>query len=231
MNRFFQVLLIGYVTMVFVGCGPTYTQLVERRKTYKSLKRQEEKKDQALIRYASSGSKLGSTPRLLIPTASIKTILKGFHPISARGEKLSKKHIKGMLTFSNPRSVKIMGPEKIRYTTTFSGRNVKVSLKGVPFTGASDERMLRDALTAGATVVVDTKLWVDRKRGAVWLDSDCVELKLKKHNTKRNRDYLKEAINKRIFNIPKVVPLPKALVSKRSYLLVLPDGVMIVNPR
>jgi hypothetical protein len=230
-NRYFQVLLTVYVSLMFVGCGPSFNDLVERRKTFKSLERQEQKKEQAVKRYASSTAKLGSTPRLLIPTASIKTILKGFHPISAKGEKLSKKHIKGTLTFSNPRAVKIMGPEKIRYTTTFAGKKVKVSLKGVPFTSSKDERMLREALTAGATVVVDTKVWVDRKRGAIWLDSDCVSLTLKKHNTKRNRDYLKEAINKRIFNISKVVPLPKALVSKKSYVLVLPDGVMIVNPR
>ena len=80
-------------------------------------------------------------------------------------------------------------------------------------------------------MVVDTKVSLDRKRGAIWLHSDCVKLSLKKHNTQRNRDYLKEAINKRIFNIPKVVPLPKALVSKKAYLMVLSDGVMIVNPR
>ena len=231
MKSCFQWLMMVCASVGVVGCGATYTQLVEKRKTYTSLERQEKQKDRVLARYAGSASSLGNTPRLLIPTQSISTILKAFHPLSAKGEKLSKKHIKGTLSFTNPRSIKILGPKRVRYTTTFAGRNVKVSLKGVPFTSASDERKLRDALTAGATVVVDTMLSVDRKRGALWLNSDCVQLTLKKHNTQRNRDYLKEAINKRIFNIPKVVPLPKALVSKKAYILVLPDGVMIVNPR
>lgn len=231
MNGYFNFFFLVCVTASAFGCGPTYTQLVERRSTYKDLERQEKKTSKILSRYAQTPSSLGKTPRLIVPVSGIKTILKGFHPLSAKGEKLSKKHIKGTLTFSNPRSVKILGPEQIRYTTRFAGRNVKVSLKGVPFTGKADERKLKDALTAGATVVVETRLSLDRKRGAIWLHSDCVSLTLKKHNTQRNRDYLKEAINKRIFNIPKVVPLPKALVSKKAYVLVVSDGVMIVNPR
>jgi hypothetical protein len=231
MSRCLKVFLALCVTASALGCGPTYTQLVERRSTFKDLERQEKRKNQMLSRYAESPSSLGKTPRLIIPLSGIKRVLKGFHPLSAQGEKLSKKHLKGTLTFSNPRSVKILGPEQIRYTTSFAGRNVKVSLKGVPFTTKSDEKKLKDALTAGATVTVETRLSLDRKRGAIWLYSDCVNLTLKKHNTQRNREYLKEAINKRIFNIPKVVPLPKALVSKKAYVLVLPDGVMIVNPR
>ena len=102
-----------------------------------------------------------------------------------------------------------------------------MNLKGVPFAGAKQERELKSALTAGAKVVVETRIRVDKKRGALWFDSDCVSLDLKQQNTSRNRDYLKDALNKKIFNIPKVVPLPKAFKSNRTYVFVAKDGIVL----
>ena len=157
-------------------------------------------------------------------------IIQAFHPIKVDGAKIVKKRVKGKLSLARPKALEILSPTQIRYATVLSGKNVSVNLKGVPFASAKDERQLKESLQAGAKIVVDSKVWLDRKRGAIWLESKCVSLKLNKHHSKRNSDYLKELLNKRIYNVPKVVSLPKSFVSKRASLLVVSDGIVILNP-
>lgn len=217
--------------LLLVGCGASYPDLVTRRSEVKSLKSQKRKVSNQIKMLDDLKRLDKETYRLILPPKAVKGLLAKFHPHAARGKQLSKKHLKGYFRLSNPEKIKFVAPDRLRYRVTFSGRDVKVSLKGVPFASASKERELSDALTAGASVTVETRLRLDRKRGALWLDSDCVSLTLKRSNTKQNRSYLKDALNKKIFNIPKVVPLPNTFKSKKSYLLVSKGGIVLGFPK
>ena len=226
----------GFVLMVtglpfIVGCGPTFTQLQERRTEIQALKQQKRTLDTQLKRFKAVAGTRGNGVRLVVSKGAILNILKRFHPHSATGEKLSKKHLRGTFSLDKPSDVQMLGPDRLRHKVRFSGRQVQVDLKGVPFAGPSKERELKAALTGGADVTVETQLRLDRKRGALWLTSECTQLKLTAHNTRQNREYLTDALNKKIFNVPKIVPLPKHLISKRSFVLVARDGVFIANPK
>ena len=228
MKVFMQDTLSLGLAFCILGCGGTaYPDLVKRRAEVTALKAEETRLSNRLKRFQRLKKQMPTHTRLVLTKSAVGKILSKFHPHSAAGEKLSKKHLRGVFSLSNPQDLKFLGPDRVRYRATFSGKQVKVSLKGVPFVGKKEERALKSALTSGAKVVIETRLRIDRKRGALWLDSDCLSVTLKTQNTQRNRDYLKESLNKKIFNVPKVVPLPKALKGKRTHVFVANDGVVI----
>lgn len=231
MSLLWQRSALACFLILIIGCGASYPDLVNRRSEVNSLRGQKRKVLHQIELIKGLKRPDNETYRLILTPKAVKRLLAKFHPHTAKGKQLSKKHLKGSFGLSKPEKIKFVGPDRLRYRVTFSGRDVKVSLKGVPFAGASKERELSEALTAGASVIVETRLRLDGKRGAVWLESECVSLNLKRRDTKQNRAYLKDALNKKVFNIPKVVPLPKKFKSKASYLIVSKGGIVLGSPR
>ncbi|MGB0647106.1 MAG: hypothetical protein ACPGQS_08015 [Bradymonadia bacterium] len=223
-------LAIGWVLLGMIGCGAAYPDLVKRRAELATLKKANKGLERKVSRYDNVSKRARSQRSLSISTKGVLKIVQAFHPLTVDGARMVKKRVKGKLTLARPKAIEILSPTQIRYGTLLSGKNVSVSLKGVPFAGAKDERQLKESLRAGAKIVVDSKVWLDRQRGALWIESQCVSLKLNKHHSKRNSDYLKELLNKRIYNVPKVVALPKDFVSKRASLMIASDGIVILNP-
>ena len=97
-----------------VGCGATtYPDLVKRRGDVKGLKRQHNSLTKRLKRFKALKSSGQNEKRLVLSSSAVKSILTQFHPHSAKGEKLSKKHLRGTFSLSKPEKVQFLGLDKI----------------------------------------------------------------------------------------------------------------------
>jgi len=218
-------------SLFIVGCGPNQYNLKTRKKEVAKLKRsikaaRSAKAASARYREGLQGK---SVNWIAVSKESIGAAIAAYLPYRYRGQDLSKKRLRGNFWFSKPSKVKLHPGNRLTYRMGFGAKKVTVNLKGIFGAGKSDAREIKEALQGGGTLSMDVTMQLNAKKGQLFLFSNCTAVKLNKRNTRRNRKYLRDAINKKFFKFGYRIPLPDAMNKLQGHLLTTAHHVVIVG--
>ncbi len=213
------------------ACGASTQQLESQQTRVTSLKKELRvaKAERDALRRFQRGLSDGSSPWFALSKSELKRLMRAYMPYRFAGRDLSKKRLKGKLSFEDPRNLELNDNNQLRFKMTFRGERVKANLKGIFMAGKSDEKKIKQALEAGGTVEIESQLYLDRSKKNLLVKSRCVAVRLKRHNTKRHRDYLKDGINRRFLKYPKKIPLPASLTALSPRLFVTPTNIVFIG--
>jgi hypothetical protein len=227
-----NVLCIALLGAIFTsGCGPTKYNLKARKaevqKLHRSIKTARSAKI-ASARYAE-GLKGKQTKWIAFSKETISRAIASYLPYRYRGKDLSKKRLRGAFWFGKPSKLKLHAGNRLTYSMRFGAKQVVVNLKGVFGAGKSDAREIKEALQGGGELNMDVTMQLNGKNGQLLLFSNCTAVKLNKRNTSRNRKYLRQAINSKLFKFGCRVALPEAIKRLKGHLLTTANHVVIVG--
>ena len=117
------------------------------------------------------------------------------------------------------------------YRTKFSGKNVKVNLKGIAFATKAHARKAERALSGGGYMDVEVRVYLDKQKKHLILDGHCTRVKLNRENTSDNRDMLRDALNSKFFRYPRKMPIPKSLTAIKPRLVTTPNQFVLVGKK
>ena len=152
-------------------------------------------------------------------------------PYRFQGEQLKKKRLKGDFAFHSPSKVVIKSGGRLTYRTKFSGKKVKVNLKGIAFATKSHARKAERALSGGGYMDVEVRVYLDKTKKHLILDGHCVRVKLNKENSSDNRDMLRDALNSKFFRYPRKMPIPEALAEMKPRLVTTPHHFILLGKK
>ena len=161
----------------------------------------------------------------------IQKAMGDFMPYRFKGQQLKKKRLKGDFAFHSPSRVAIKHGGRLTYRTKFSGKKVKVNLKGIAFATKSHARKAERALSGGGYMDVEVRVYLDKAKKHLILDGHCARVKLNKENTSDNRDMLRDALNSKFFRYPRKMPIPKALTGMSPQLVATPNHFILVGKK
>jgi hypothetical protein len=225
--------ILTCIGLTMTACGPTQHSLKQRKTEVSTLKRQLKsiKKSRGQTKTYESALKGKKHRWIAISKAGILKAMQDYLPYKYKGKTLSKKRLRGTFSFDKPSALKLHPGNKLSFTMAFGARGVSVNLKGVFGAGKSDAREIKKALEGGGNLKMEVGVRVVRSKGEIQIFPKCVGVQLRVHNSSRNRGYLKDAVNGRLFRHGLRIPLPDAIASQQPYLFSTPNNFVLVGSK
>jgi hypothetical protein len=209
------------------GCGPSLANLKSREasiaKERSEIKALRSAKESAGQYHKVVKSNQGKA--LLISKQDIVKAFAAMFPYTYRGRDLSKQYLTGKISFVKMTDFRFLPGNRAQFKLHFDGRKIKT--KKVPSYAKSQVKSLKGAVRGGS-VLVEVSAFIHNSRRLLVLDPHAVGVRFNRNNTSGNKSRFLDAVNKKIFNGQKRIPLPNGLkspvqaLSTPNYLVVLP---------
>ena len=152
--------------------------------------------------------KSGGGEVLLIGKRDIERAFASMLPYTYRGRELSKKYLAGEISFIKMTDFRFLPGNRAEFSLHFDGK--KIRTKKVPSYARGQVKSLKRAVRAGS-VLVEVSAFIHNERGQLVLEPRAVAARFKRENTSSNQSRFLDAVNKKIFNRHKRIPLPPGL--------------------
>ena len=156
-------------------------------------------------------------------------LMNAYLPYPFKGKHLNRKRLSGQFKFHQARNVRIHPDNRITFRLSFAAKNVKANLKGIIGANRSHAQKIKTAMEGGGHFDVEVFGHIDKKGRYLVIKGHCISVTLKRHNTKRHRDMLKDGINQKFMGSAHHIPLPKGLQSETAKLVTTPHHFVILK--
>lgn len=207
MRALLSLCAVSLIAPSLIGCGPTQASLAAREASIKRVRgelRGLRNAHKTALKYHAH-LKSGDGKVLLIGRRDIERAFASMLPYTYRGRELSKKYLKGEISFTKMTDFKFLPGNRAEFSLHFDGRKIKT--KKVPAIARGQVQSLKRAVRAGS-VLVEVSFFIHGSQRQIVLEPHAVAARFKQENTSGNQRNFLDAVNKKVFNRHKRIPLP-----------------------
>ena len=145
---------------------------------------------------------------LLLSRADLESAARQMLPYVFKGKELHSKYLRGEISITKVSGFKLSPGNRGEIYLHFNGSKIKT--RNVPAIARGQVKSLKSAIRSGK-VLVEVRASVNNDKRTLVLSPRAIRVKFNKQNTRSNQNNFLDAVNRKLFNRAKRIPLPAKL--------------------